>query len=672
MSGITNGGVSHVAGDARVQPTRPSKRAGATSDLGGMSQAEVRFKGRSFTVLEDEIVLGAIKRVRTSRVLDLLTAWRIEEGWDPTRGGRSVRISAEAILVSLMLLARETRPLHLREVAILLLYRLSPEMRELLGLPSPLAGFVHQPRAIKNWEENARNTFHEHILNLIDPFPFDRYKLKTWEEVDRAFKEHDAELAAVRKERLDEFMRRFIVMTHREQPRWIRRLALRMDLTIDQTFVAPPTRKGVSRKKLAAKVRAERQAIKEGRALISAPVDPFTGFYPKVGDRPDLKPSRGAITSADADPASAKVAGEWGWVVNIAARVDSTRPDQERYPKLIAAATLSIPNIGVSEEAVTLMKNALFDDAEPGVVATDKAYFANALPERLHLPAREMGYMPSTDYRADRVGREQGEEQGIKFVDDLMLCPATPEHLKTTVKDHLAGDIDDVTLGIRLGQRRAFKVHVKQKPDAKGKMRLSCPARGLAPTVTCAVVEMMAGAKVDVDRPEITEDDVPDFLPAICRQHAVTVAESVNARREQAFDYKSDEWKDFHEHARQSIESLNAGVKDSHLESMEVASRRRVRGFAAAAVFVTILLVNYNLRKIAGFMHDHQLEELGHAPQGLAKGTSRRRDTAFWNPYTSTVPRGLRPPAYAEERVAEKRAKRNRTKTDNGALPSRT
>lgn len=72
--------------------------------------------------------------------------------------------------------------------------------------------------------------------------------------------------------------------------------------------------------------------------------------------------------------------------------------------------------------------------------------------------------------------------------------------------------------------------------------------------------------------------------------------------------YQSKEWEDFHAHthARQSIESLHEGFKDPGTEQMELSGRRRVRGLAAAQLFITILLINYNLRKIAGFLYDKE------------------------------------------------------------------
>src|SRR5665647_1383027 len=114
----------------------------------------------------------------------------------------------------------------------------------------------------------------------------------------------------------------------------------------------------------------------------------------------------------------------------------------------------------------------------------------------------------------------------------------------------------------------------------------------------------------DKERPRVEEEDTPEFLPEICRQHSVSLNKEDGIRGKQGLPYRSEEWDRFHKHARNSIESLNAGIKDAGKEDIEEASRRRVRGFAAAQVFVTILLTNFNLRKIATFLNEERAAEV--------------------------------------------------------------
>ena len=177
---------------------------------------------------------------------------------------------------------------------------------------------------------------------------------------------------------------------------------------------------------------------------------------------------------------------------------------------------------------------------------------------------------------------------------------------------------------------------------------MRCPAIGPSPTVTCPLRELLKTV-ADKPRPHVDDEDLPSFADKICTQHSVSFNQEDGLREKQAFDYRSPEWDTFHKHARNSIESLNAGVKGTGHEAIEDSGRRRVRGFAAAQVFATILLVNYNLRRIAAFLANeaHSKAESRTAPK--APAIRRRRDRVWLNNSTDTYPDGYeRPIALAE------------------------
>lgn len=675
MSGISNGVLP--AGDlgSEIRTTGGVRLIIDEETYGGITREEVDSRGEVQHDISDDLVRVAIRRVSDSGVLTRLAQWRREDGHDPIRGGRPSAISAEAVIVAFLLLASDRRALLIRDAAKLLHHRISDTMRSELGIAQPAPWFISKHTAALTWEENVRSTFRRHILDVMDPFPTNRYTSKTMLQTQQTVLAHDPINAEIKKARLDEFMNRFVRMTYREQPRDIRRRAKRMDLTIDQTFITPPTYKGYSRKHLAEDVETERRAIEEGRAITPGPVDPYAGWYPKSGTRPDIKPHRGVVDLTSPSNPGEGTDLEWGWTLNLAARVDSTMPDESMFPRIIAAATLSLPNIGVSEEAVALMRSALGDDNVAGVVDADKAYFANAVPERLHCPTRSLGYMPSTDYRVNRIGQPRASIKGALFIDGRLYCPSTPKHLTSAVADVRAGTIDDATFQLRRDERKHFQLRVKQKADANGTARVQCPARGLSPSVTCPIVQMHESATRNKVRPHV--DEAPDFLDEVClKAHGITVDTHELMRDEQAFEYGSPEWQQFHTHARQSIESTNAQMKDATGSDLDEPHRRRARGFAAAAFFSTILITTFNIAKIAVFLHDRRQRQI----QGSVdrdKPTARRRDSTFYNPYTKTLPAGLKSPEYIEKRLAEieeRKAKKRvaRAKTSDGALPTLT
>lgn len=115
---------------------------------------------------------------------------------------------------------------------------------------------------------------------------------------------------------------------------------------------------------------------------------------------------------------------------------------------------------------------------------------------------------------------------------------------------------------------------------------------------------------------------------------------------QQAFDYGSQEWEDFHEHARNTVESGNIQLKASGDEDIETSGRRRVRGFSAAQIMVTLLLVNHNIRKIASFIDDLRKRTAKSAPAEPAP--LGRRDRVWANRYTKTTGATAISPSLAE------------------------
>lgn len=106
---------------------------------------------------------------------------------------------------------------------------------------------------------------------------------------------------------------------------------------------------------------------------------------------------------------------------------------------------------------------------------------------------------------------------------------------------------------------------------------------------------------------------------------------------QQAFDYGTEEWETFHDHARNTVESGNHQLKASGDADIETAGRRRVRGIAAAQILVTLLIVAHNIRKIAAFFSDREIDRARTTPR---VHTIRRRDRVWANRYTKTIGNG--------------------------------
>lgn len=160
--------------------------------------------------------------------------------------------------------------------------------------------------------------------------------------------------------------------------------------------------------------------------------------------------------------------------------------------------------------------------------------------------------------------------------------------------------------------------------------------------------EMMLSAARKA-RPEVEPETLEEEpVDTICKQHSAAFALTEMHAPKQAFGFGSKEWETFHDHARNTVESGNEQLKASGDEDIETAGRRRVRGIAAAQILVTLLIVNHNLRKIAAFLSDQEIERARTTPRVYIL---RRRDRVWANRHTKTtgngdliIPRGSRTP----------------------------
>ena len=93
----------------------------------------------------------------------------------------------------------------------------------------------------------------------------------------------------------------------------------------------------------------------------------------------------------------------------------------------------------------------------------------------------------------------------------------------------------------------------------------------------------------------------------------------------------SEDWARTYATYRNTIEGLNGYVKDPADEALVEPGRRRVRGIAAQSIFVALLLMAANFRKIAAF---RQLLSDG-AVAKVAGAARRRRARPGWPPATA-------------------------------------
>jgi hypothetical protein len=100
----------------------------------------------------------------------------------------------------------------------------------------------------------------------------------------------------------------------------------------------------------------------------------------------------------------------------------------------------------------------------------------------------------------------------------------------------------------------------------------------------------------------------------------------------------SQEWDEFHHHARQSTKSLHSGFTDDGEELVASSGRRRARGFVAGQILMAIMLINFNLRTVAKFLRD-EVEAEAEPDRVRADPIVRHRDRVWDNPHTKITAR---------------------------------
>ena len=535
----------------------------------------------TLNIISSERVAEADAQVAQTGVLEMFAEWRNE---DNSTSSRPALVSDRAILIGLILLSADNSPLQVRAISDLFQYRLSSESRELLDLP--VANITDSRLAQAQWRSRTGAAF-KRMLALMDPFPQVPGRALTATQIAEILDAHDTARQKKMKTRLDEFTAAFLLMTFRQQPERLQHATRRIDIALDQSFIASPRSRGVYRKSLSKKVADD--AILEPSQRPARPVDVFAGWYRGyVNDSAAM--SGGQSTGCLSASSPNGVALSWGWVANTSVRVDSEHPGNGRFPMLVISATVSMPNEGVSEEAVSLMRSALKTGLPAGVVDLDSAYSAGPSTARFFRPTFDLGFTPSGGFQPSRLG-VQGGQRGAEFIEGSIYCPCMPQHLKDASKDFRDGTLDEATLRARIQEREGYQLRRKSKPNKSGGTRMICPA---ASGHTAATAKALAEREPGHQAFETVVGELDTGT--------VTVSQENIMRYRRAFPYKSAEWEAFTGHARNSAESTAGG---SHRTEFP----QRIKGLAAAQLFTTIRLTRDNLTAITRYLKNEKARQ---------------------------------------------------------------
>ncbi len=131
-------------------------------------------------------------------------------------------------------------------------------------------------------------------------------------------------------------------------------------------------------------------------------------------------------------------------------------------------------------------------------------------------------------------------------------------------------------------------------------------ALGKRPGVKCPI----RPSSNQAGSPKAKVFDAPSCPAKICSAASVTIAPDVGVRHRQELAFGSRAWAKRYATLRNTIEGLNGYIKDPAHESLAAPGRRRVRGIAAQSIFVAILTMAANLRKIKAFRDKAEQDSL--------------------------------------------------------------
>ncbi|MBB5122743.1 hypothetical protein AF335_05010 [Streptomyces eurocidicus] len=543
-------------------------------------------------------------------IVPLLTDARQQQR--KSNAGRTRTVGFQALFTAMTLASwRSQGRVVLAEATDILAHQLPATARTELGLPA--------------WEDTAkgfeaaylavRRTFHA-AEAVIDPSPLPKHRL-TREEAARLHDEADPAELTARRHRLVEVTNRIIEASLAParsalEEHWDGSVAV--DATAVRTFS-----RGVN------------------TSCTHTATDPDAAWYVREGDHRD---------PADRPPAPGKKKRKakrylFGFEATLVVTGDTpTTPppgktppgpqDQPaRLPALVLAFTLHKPGHDPAGNAVAALRDVHRRHYPTGWLAADRAY-STALPEKFHIPVRDLGYRPVFDYRTDQLGI-QTSHAGALLIDGTWYCPDIPPILITTTADLLTGTIDKPTWQARVHARTAYRLRPKAAPDHRGARRMLCPAAGTHPTVACPLKTRSLGR--DPRLPVIDITPTPAGAPEICRRESLTFTRDTGIRFWQELDHGLAPWAHHYFHLRNRVEHFNHYAKDH--EAIERSRTRRIRGVAAQSLLLSFQIAHANHRKLATW----------HETLPLSDQPARRRPSTRHKPRNphNWTPRGYQP-----------------------------
>ena len=546
---------------------------------------EALLTPKNLAILLDDLGDYSLERVtlvsrlvHSADAISLLDKWRAEDDQVKHPGGRPSTTTDHAVLVLLLLLALENRPLHIETMSRIVSRKFSSETMEFLGL-------ADDNSATEAWYHRLLGGI-QNVLTVVDPCPLkNRRKKMSREDYEEEDAARDPVETAIKHARLHLLMNAFREATWRGLPveiqaRWHGNTAV--DGTLYSAFSKRPA---------------------YGSARMS--IEPDAGHWQREGNH-----------EVDGQTVTSKIK-KFGWDTHIAVTIANDSIYAPDFPVIGIAVGFDKPGVSVAENTLALYQSLISRGHAPGGIVADLIYWAGQKVEKFHLPLTTLGYWPVTDYRTDQLG-DKGGTQGALMVEGKFYCPHMKPDLINATKLFLQ-DGDVATWRARIAQREYWEAKPKGLPDVDGYQRLMHPVnkRGLP-----------------VCDPARKNADALQF----CSQKSITVSPEASAKFRQPLRFGSEEWLRMYGYERNCIETYNAYIKDESKQAFGTSSRRRIKGYTAQAVMASLLMTAANIRKINAFYIDQEkAEQFALANPGSPRRKRRASSLQNWRSVPKSV-----------------------------------
>lgn len=605
-----------------------------------------RQVGRKILIPMSPITPGdlktAAKIVDESGAMELWKKFIREDGFSDDRPGRQKMVPERAVLILLIYLGINKRSLHIAEVNRIILYRLTPAARELLGLEAH-AIYNHTRDVQQQGYERTYAAF-KRLVKPLDLFPDTQYRVRlSLFEHRKNVAKRIPSFVKLRRQRSQQFYSALIMASARligdDFDQW------RGDVALDGTpFIAAKV--GTPSPTTDPKKNPQEHEAELRRIRTSSEED--AGWYTRDGGhRGDGKTSSGKFF--------------WAYEATIAAMTGGAFGTGE-LPGLIIGLSLDRPGVQPAQRALDALTHIMEDPDQPkGNFIGDLLYAPGQDPKKFQEIIRKNGYRIISDIKNETVtvkgkdgdGREisvtasskgeiSGHHKGAVFVDGSWYCPAITDRLVAFTKDKNNKELQEPELQKLIKKREQYQLKIKETTK-EGHIKVTCPARRPNPTIVCPYVQdRSAGSGVSSSNakamastlgikfqrkprrpsvkpkthvktrtsakknlPSIISHQLPDEPEEICtNKSSLTIRITVQSKRfQQGPAWATQKWFDEYHRGRNIIESRNSLIKNASGIGLGDRTTRMARGFANHWLFIAIGCVATNVNLINNYFH---------------------------------------------------------------------